>query len=260
MTRKEKIALYNQLVHDVNNCSHIDKCSRKVKMKLCENCNEVNLWTYWEGGRDRLDAEILVVGQDWGQIKEPEATYDVLKKAGDASGGFGYSNMFQDPGSSTNETLYKLLGNVEGCSDVKSDYYESGRKCKKVFFTNYVCCYREDNTSGKFDPLWTCNCKDYFVKLVKIIEPKIIVCLGRRVFNSVSMAAGYRNSQRNYNDTIHNGAVLMNFDGVSAKFFPVAHPGTMGTLNRCRARDNDTRIISKERGVELQCNDWKKIR
>ena len=27
----------------------------------CENCKEINLWSYWQGS---LDAEILLVGQD----------------------------------------------------------------------------------------------------------------------------------------------------------------------------------------------------
>ena len=37
----------------------------KTQLHWCEECHEINLWTYWQG-RGNLDAKLLLVGQDWG--------------------------------------------------------------------------------------------------------------------------------------------------------------------------------------------------
>lgn len=262
MNPKKKISSYEDLVKKVNSCSK-GECRGKVKMTHCESCNEVNLWTYWEGGRDRLDAEILVVGQDWGKLPDRKKTEATLQKAGDARGGFGYVNMFPEPVSQTDLHLCQLMKEIDGCEDVESDYKQTGRKCKKVFFTNYVCCYREDNTSGKFDSVWTENCKEHFVNLVEIIQPKIIICLGRKTYDSVLQAGGMAPSKGSYNAIILNsgerGGTMIKIGRTIVRVFPAAHPGTMGTLNRCRAKDNDSKEIKKEIGLALQKNDWKKI-
>lgn len=256
MNQKGKLERYNDLVKAVNNCPHIDECSKGIKMTLCRSCNEVNLWTYWEGGRDRLDAEILLVGQDWGQLIDRQETEKALK---DANSGIIYNDLFEGIDSVTNINLCRLFEQIKGCEDIESDCLTAGRKCKKVFFTNYACCYREGKTSGGFNAAWTNNCKDYFVELVNIIQPIIIICLGRKTFDSVLVASGNKRSKGSYNDTILAGFVDADFGETTAKVFPVAHPGAMGTLNRCRAKDNISKEKSMEKGLELQISDWKKI-
>ena len=260
MSNETKLSRYNDLVDRVNHCSHTDECSKSIKVQLCEGCNEVNLWTYWEGGRDRLDAEIMLVGQDWGHIPDLDATRKALEQAGDARGGLGYRNMFPSPVFDTDVNLGKLFRQIEGCNDVESDYLNAGRKCKKVFFTNFVCCYRVGNTSGGFGKNWTKNCSGYFRELVDIIQPKTIICLGRKAFDSVLAAAGVPKIKGKYNDIILSGAVNVSFEDTKVNVYPVAHPGAMGTLNRCYAKDNASKEISHAKGLELQQNDWKKIK
>lgn len=253
----KKIEEYDNLVKRILSCK-LDCCG-KIQLSHCESCNEVNLWTYWEGGRDRLDADILVVGQDWGHIPDSISVADVLKLGG-PSRDLGYRDMFYDPRITTDETLCTLFKNIKGCENVEHDYLHSGRICKNVFFTNYVCCYRKEKTSGGFDNKWMENCKKHFLDLIAIIKPKIIICLGRKAFDCVLTAAGEPKSQGCYNNTILKGAVSMSINDVTVQVYPMAHPGSMGTLNRCRSCDNDTKVISRERGIELQCNDWKKIK
>ena len=260
MNNETKLSRYNKLVDRVNHCPHIDECSKSIKVQLCDGCNEVNLWTYWEGGRDRLDAEIMLVGQDWGHIPDIDATRNTLKKVGDARGSYGYQKMFPEPVFDTDINLGKLFKQIEGCDDVESDYFNAGRKCTKVFFTNFVCCYRVGNTSGGFGKNWAKNCSGYFKDLVDIIQPKIIICLGRKAFDSVLLALGAPKSKGRYNDVVLAGAVNVSFGETNVKVYPVAHPGAMGTLNRCYAKDNDSKEISKAKGLELQQNDWKKIK
>ena len=38
---------------------------QKLRLYWCDDCEEINLWTYWQG-RGNLDAKIMLVGQDWG--------------------------------------------------------------------------------------------------------------------------------------------------------------------------------------------------
>ena len=70
-------------------------------------------------------------------------------------------------------------------------------------------------------------------------------------------------SKGSYNAIILNsgerGGTMIKIGRTIVRVFPAAHPGTMGTLNRCRAKDNDSKEIKKEIGLALQKNDWKKI-
>lgn len=259
MNQNEKLMKYDELVAKVNSCPNIEECSKRLKMTLCPDCNEVNLWTYWEGGRDRLNAEILLVGQDWGHIPDVAETEKALKQAGDARGQIKYKELFAPMNSVTDDNLCSLFKVVKGCENVGSDFEKAERNCKNVFFTNYACCYREGNTSGGFNKEWIENCKDNIKELVGIIQPKVIICLGRKAFDSVLAAAGKPRSKGSYNDTVLKGAVSVSFGDATAMVFPMAHPGAMGTLNRCKAKDNASKESGKTIGLELQKSDWKKI-
>lgn len=52
---------YRQLIADVRTAYQ----SEQRELKWCDECQEINLWTYWQGRR-HLDARIMLVGQDWG--------------------------------------------------------------------------------------------------------------------------------------------------------------------------------------------------
>ena len=36
-----------------------------VRLNWFDSCQEINLWTYWQG-RGNFDPKIMLVGQDWG--------------------------------------------------------------------------------------------------------------------------------------------------------------------------------------------------
>lgn len=258
MTHEEKLRKYEELVNDIKNCPCIDgKCKTFVSMRTCSVCNEVNLWTYWCGGRNSLDADILVVGQDWGQIIENDSVWNKLANLSEASDEISYHEIFNNEESPTDKRLCELFESI-GITDVKHDFYHSGRNSKNIFFTNFVQCYRTENTSGKYYQKWGRNCSDYFKRLVNIVEPKVILCLGRNTFDSVLLTAGEKKTNCNYNKTIQSGYRILNINGTVAFVFPLAHPGTMGTLNRCRCESN--KGISSKKGMELQKKDWEKIK
>ena len=250
MTYDEKKSAYKSLVEDVQRCNKSDKCNEnsKVQLERCKICNEINLWSYWQGGIGHLDADILLVGQDWGRFND--RNYHELRNI--ISG-----NPLSD---STTKRYYELNQSLFTTDSNLCELFETiGIKniaCKReprVFFTNFVLCYRtkESSMSGSFNNKWADNCSEYFVRLVNIIEPKVTICLGKSVFRSVMKAANMSLPRKNYNTIIETCTQKVKIGNVTCMVFPMAHCGTLGTFNRNRG--------SIETGLTLQKKDWLKI-
>ena len=127
-----------------------------------------------------------------------------------------------------------------------------------LFFTNFVLGYRNKGFSGGFKQRWLRENKDFFRRLAEIIEPEIIICLGRNAFHGVMMAYGQKVRFRNYNSFIvskENPVELSFPSGKRTYVFAEAHCGAMGTLNRSRLKDPEGIT-----GLKLQEKDWQHIR
>ena len=235
MNYSEKIAAYTQLVDDVKNCSMLDNCNKdsKVKLEKCDFCGEINLWSYWQGGKDNLDAKILLVGQDWGSLNTLE---------------INFLNYMEKNDNPTDIHLCELFDSI--------GYNICSVKHEDLFFTNFVLCYRCKGLSGGFRQKWADNCSEYFIRLVKIIQPKIIICLGRSVYNSVMKSFGEKPLTGKYNSIIEKGAVSINIGDFCVSVFPMAHCGVLGTYNRNRADNN----IKDKGSLEKQIQDWEAIK
>ena len=118
--------------------------------------------------------------------------------------------------------------------------------------------YRNKGLSGHFKSRWLRENKDFFRRLANIIEPDIIICLGRTTFDGVMMAFDKRIVMRSYNSFIVSDAnpVPVHFaSGKTAYVFAQAHCGAVGTLNRNRLKDPNGR-----KDTELQEQDWAKMK
>lgn len=62
---------YQELIADVQKAY----LSESRELRWCEECKEINLWAYWQG-RGHLDADIMLVGQDWGC---PKTSVETMK-------------------------------------------------------------------------------------------------------------------------------------------------------------------------------------
>ena len=63
-----KPAKYRDLIERVKSSYppfDITDDGKALRLYWCNDCEEINLWTYWQG-RGHLDAKIMLVGQDWG--------------------------------------------------------------------------------------------------------------------------------------------------------------------------------------------------
>ena len=237
MDYSEKAAKYRELVNDVKNCPMLDECNKESKIKLvkCDFCGEdkINLWTHWQGGEENLDAKILLVGQDWGSYNDLEVNLTPGK----------YMENNKNP---TDNRLCELFDSI--------GYDVRHGNCKDLFFTNFVLCYREKGLSGGFREKWADNCKKHFVELVKIIQPKVIICLGRSVYNSVMKALGQEPLTGGYNSIIEKGVNPVVVDGFCVSVFPMAHCGVLGTNNRNRPDKNIEDNLYKQK------QDWEAIK
>ncbi|MBR4579016.1 MAG: hypothetical protein IKO22_05345 [Oscillospiraceae bacterium] len=212
-----------------------------------DDCEEINLWTYWQG-RGNLDARIMLVGQDWGS---PAAcSPDYMRQFTEINKG-KQPRYWLDGSSITDNNLISLF------SSIGFDVSNGAPRNRDLFFTNFVLGYRNIGFSGGFKQKWLRENKTFFFRLTSIIEPEIIICLGRNAFRGVMMAFNHKAKIRRYNDFITgpDNPVEVSFpSGKIAYVFAEAHCGAMGTLNRKRLKDTDELT-----GLELQKKDWLRI-
>ena len=160
---------FRRLAEDVSRC-HI--CEKMLTLPHIENseCLEnddhglntdspyVNRWNLWQGN---LDADIMVIGQDYG-LKEDGVAVEVCLN-----------------GDDSNPTDKRLKELIQGAFGKPLDEIP-------LFFTNMANCYRKRRTSGGMHSGWLPICANkYMERLIRIIRPKIIVVLGRRAFDAL---------------------------------------------------------------------------
>ncbi len=217
-----------------------------VYLTWCDACKEINLWTYWQG-RGNLDAEIMVVGQDWGT---PDKGSPILNNICEINRKLRTDYHF-DEHNPTDRNLEKLFCSI-GIS------IPSGTRDPRLFFTNFVLGYRNQGLTGGFKSRWIRENEGFFLRLAEIVEPKIIICLGRNVFTGVTRSLGKPVRIRNYNAFVtgsQNPVSVTLPGGKASHVFAMAHCGAMGTLNRNRLHDTEGLT-----GIELQKKDWRRIK
>ena len=216
---------------------------KELRLYWCNDCEEINLWTYWQG-RGNLYAKIMLVGQDWGCPWDAnyQPTMEQVRKA-NQSCEYDYLNNNPSPTDANLAQLFNELG------------YDITQPCPDLFFTNFILGYRNKGLSGGYKKTWADHDKGYFQELANIIEPKVILCLGKSTFEGVLSAFDMERPShiKDYNSFIeseHNPVSVTLENGKSAHIFALAHCGAMGTLNRNR---------KKNASLDTQIEDWKKI-
>lgn len=229
--------LFSRLVEDVSRC-HI--CERLVTLPHIENseclenddhgldtdCPYVNRWNLWHGN---LDADIMLIGQDYGQ-KEDGKAIEVCS--------------WSDKRDPTNAKLKELFNDV---LDIDLDANDAS-----LFFTNMANCYRKKRTSGGMHSGWLPICANkYMERLIRIIRPKIIIVLGRNTFEAlhcmenlpVKCLRDKSSDREDYAEMIsHHYQIIL--DDTVIEVFPVYHPGANAKRNR---------------PFDQQVEDWKRI-
>ena len=219
MNRQSKQEQYVELVRQRKSCR---LCSEKgfKNTSLCQyETDNIGKWTDWQNS---LDAEILVVGQDWGTIKYWEDNKGIDTKS-----------------SRTNDALRNLLL-ILGY-DIGTVFEPIPQK--KLFFTNSVLCLKNGKMNASIPAKVYSNCVSNFLKpLTMIIKPKYIITLGSEPYKSVLKSDGYKTKDiKKLREAVGTEPILLS---TGQYLFPVNHCGPLGQVNR---RPDD------------QLNDWKKI-
>lgn len=224
-----------------------------VILEWCEDCEEINLWTYWQG-RHHLSPKILLVGQDWGCPWDKSAL-SVMNRIREMNSGL--TDVYLDDIASITDKnlalLFQELGyNINTNEEKNSD----------LFFTNFVLGYRSKGTSGFWNKQWAVDCEPYFAELADILAPQVILCLGKETFEGVCRSLGQvPPAEKTYNALVESDKIPLSAatrSGHIVKIFALAHCGSLGTLNRNRQAQDGK--IESENGLEKQKSDWRRIR
>jgi len=179
-------------------------------------CDSVSPYTRSAGN---VDAELMVLLQDW-------ASDNVL------SGPFlaERCTLGHDPRRATNQRLRELLRQ------------HFGVELEKVYATNvfpFVKMGSMNASIAKRDLVRAA--REFALPQIEIIGPRLAVCLGKRTFNAVAVAAGRRGA-RSLAD-----AIAFPFQIGSTQIWCQAHTGRQGTNYRNR------------NGVDRVTEDWTRM-
>jgi len=218
---------------------------KEAQLYWCEDCKEINLWTYWQG-RGNLDAKIMLVGQDWGCPWDKSAEH-TMSQIALANKGQHYRYLENNP-SITDKRLIRLFQEI-GYEDISKPHSD-------LFFTNFILGYRSKGLSGGYQQSWAGHDQGYFRELANIIRPTVILSLGRSTFEGVISAFDVSLSApiKDFNAFIEgpaNPVAVPLENGNPAYVFALAHCGAMGTLNR---------NSKKNAALDKQLEDWRKIK
>lgn len=231
----------------------------KTYMRAFPACKEINLWTYWQG-YNAMAPKILVVGQDFGcpfgSAFGNEADYLKVIHKTQQDGGLYYFEIFGDKKkSTTDENLAELLRSLgRGYDNVIGQRYDD------IFFTNICLGYRNDGNSGGFKNSWITNIeKKAYPKLLEILKPKVIICLGQQTYDYFLKVMEMKDTRNrsNFNQFLEKNCKNP-FKVKDIPVFAVAHCGVMGTLNRNRAKCRGNEKVTTN--LDVQIEDWSYIK
>ena len=218
------------------------------ELRWCEDCKEINLWTYWQG-RGHLNADIMLIGQDWG-CPWDEASAETIQNVRNLNRNIPV-NYLRGNHSITDKNLISLFQTIG---------FEIQADDPRLFFTNLVMGYRSNGTSGGFKQAWATADAPFFRRLVEIIQPRILLCLGKETFRHTLRAFNVRipSAARHYNAFLESSEQPVRIcygDNATAFVFGLAHCGVMGTLNRNRGTNEKTSLNNIYAHTRDECEE-----
>ena len=229
---------YSLLVEDRKQCDRCNIGLNKDKepglvnpSRFCNgefDSNQIGPWSRWQGN---LEADIVVVGQDWGDdryFKENKGFDKMKTKSG---------LLYENP---TNKRLIHLLSTIGKIIDPPKDSETVGT----LFFTTAnLCLKNKGGMQGTVKDSWFQNCGQYFLKpLIEIISPMVVIAIGEKAYRAICMAYNIEPSKK-FSDAVDNKEGIKLGDDML--LFPVYHCGN--------------RVTNTVRDLDSQKADWKRI-
>lgn len=133
----------------------------------------------------------------------------------------------------TDKNLIDLFAHI-GYPDIDKKRYP------ELFFTNFCLGYiYEGKQSGDMTTSIMEKDSDYFKELCNILQPKVIICLGRKTFElsvkALEVETTLKDADR-YNDYLekqrNKDGIPVDLEGTKSKIYASAHCGFFGVKNR----------------------------
>lgn len=212
-----KEELFDELINDMSRC---EKC-KSIHSKNNIDCSLVNIYknpkfakeipSIWTDWYNRLDSKIMVIGQDWGPFEDMRRLNEKYLERPTKE---NWIKLIEDEKSLTKKQLTKYL--LESSNGKISSI-------NNIYITNAIMCgrkgsnYRGNNINLKCSTL---NCKEFLLRQIEIVRPKVILTLGYYPLYSLSNIYDF-NIQENLTKTIENNPVIKMNDFI---IVPLYHP------------------------------------
>lgn len=244
---------YQNLINKRKTCILCKANHFKNQSETDYDFDEIGNWTTWS---NNLDADIMIVGQDYSDTFTFERDKGVIevKELNDSS----LANEYTTVTNYYLRELTKLIGYDIGIPTKKSN--------AKVFLTNSVLCLKHGELDEKARVMSKSiptsvykKCGTEFLKpTIEIVQPRVIVTLGATATKAVINAYSddIDNSKKllasSFSTIFKDGKIIIK--NTNSIIFPVYHTGMLGQNNR---KKNDE---SEKSGFELMKEDWLKIK
>ena len=193
----------------------------------------LNPWNLWHGN---LNAEILLIGQDWGDLT-------AFKKI------FTKDGWVPEKKNPTNEKLKELFSCIGYNIGAPDSFASLEYRYLPLFFTNAILGIKRHKEIEE-KPVSAMSIKNdwfdemgiYLIGLISIIEPKAIIVMGDPAYKLLQITYDYLPKFKYAGEAIDNNGKYPPING--SKVFRVAHCSALGLANR---------------SMEKQRQDWKRI-
>lgn len=236
----EKVEEFDKLIERMSIC---EKCIN-IKNKNGMDCSLINIYknkafsknipSIWTDWYNRLDSNIMIIGQDWGPYNDMNKFYnEYIKEKTEAN----WKRIIEQEKSMTKKMLERYLVQSAENNNINIDK----NILDKIYITNAIMCARKgENYRGNNIRLKesTFNCKDFIKEQIDIVKPKIILTLGYYPLYSLSKIYGF-DIEKNLTQTIKN---YEEFELDNYVIIPLYHP---------------TAQISKEKQLEQYNKIWR---
>ncbi len=214
----DKITGYSQLVAARRACSLCQGLENPARVRASQyDSDQIGPWTLWQGN---LDAEIMIVGQDWGDVR-----YFTVNAGHEAA---------RNP---TNEMLAKLLASI-GIRIAPPSPQDNGSGT--LFLTNAILCLKQNGLQGVVQPEWFQNCGEHFLKpTIDLVQPKILITVSEGAYRVIQDLYGL--PKMAFKDAVAESFRL----NEAMAYFPMYHCGR--------------RVLNTHRHWEQQLQDWTRV-
>lgn len=215
----------NEFKNLINKLSKCDKCLN-LKNKNQEDCSLINIYkdksfclkipSIWTDWQNRLNANIMIIGQDWGPYVEMQKFYNEYKKSETIE---NWKHLIEEEKSLTKRNLKKFIyqSAQNNSIQLEENFIDT------IYITNAILCARQGN-NYRSDSIklkdCTLNCSEYLKKQIEIVKPKVILTLGYYPLLSLSKIYNFK-IEKSLTKTIKSYS-LFQIDNIT--IIPLYHP------------------------------------